>query len=400
MLETPGVVIVGAGLAGAKVAETLRQEGWNDAITIVGTESEGPYERPGLSKGYLQGNDARDDLFVHDEQWYAEHDIVTTLGTTVESIDRTNQTVRLSSGDDLAYDHLVLATGSEPRTLNLPGADADGILTLRTLGDSDRLREAFGHAKRLVVVGAGWIGLEVAAAAHQAGLEVTVLESADLPLQHVMGHELGEYFAHLHRSHGINVRTGINVTGFEAVDGHVTAVDVGDAHVPADLVLLGVGITPRVQLAEAAGLDVDNGIIVDERMYTSDRAILAVGDVTNAYNERRRERLRVEHWDNAIRQGELAGKSIAGRNDVYDWEPYFFTDQFDLGMEYVGHHHPDDEVVIRGDKASGEFIAFWLHEGVVTAAMNVNIWDVNDDLRALIGTERSAKDLKQLDFGE
>lgn len=400
MLKTPGVVIVGAGLAGAKVAEVLRQEGWRDDITIVGAEPEPPYERPGLSKGYLQGNDERKDLFVHDEKWYADHDVTTRFATTVESIDRDAKTVRLSSGEDLGYSHLVLATGSEPRTLDLPGADADGIVTLRTIGDSDRLREQVARAENVVVIGGGWIGLEVAAAAQEAGRHVTVLEAGQWPLGRVMGEEMAEYFVELHRRHGVNLRTSVQVTGFETEGGKVTGVEIGGAALPADLVVVGVGITPRVALAEAAGLDVDNGVLVDERMVTSDRAILAVGDIANAYSERYRERLRVEHWDNAIRQGELAAKSIAGRNDVYDWAPYFFTDQFDLGMEYVGHHNPDDEVVIRGDTSEGEFIAFWLRDGVVTGAMNVNIWDVNDDLRALLGTERSAKDLKQLDFGE
>jgi 3-phenylpropionate/trans-cinnamate dioxygenase ferredoxin reductase subunit len=249
--------------------------------------------------------------------------------------------------------------------------------------DSQALRESFGHGKRVVVIGAGWIGLEVAAAATEAGTQVTVLEFADVPLRAALGDRLGAYFAQLHRSHGVDLRTGISVAGIDGGD-IVKAVRAGGEMFPADLVLVGVGAVPNAELAQRAGLTVDNGIVVDDHLRAREH-VFAIGDVANASNAALGERLRVEHWDNAIRQGNLAGRVILGEDARYDWQPYFYTDQFDLGMEYVGRGAATDDVVIRGSEDSGQFIAFWQRQGVVTAAMNVNIWDVNDDLRALIG---------------
>lgn len=386
MNTTPGIVVVGAGLTAAKAVQVMREEGHAGAITLIGEEPERPYERPALSKDYLQGKSPADDLFVHPENWYAEHDVETRFGEPVVSIDRGASTVALASGQRVPYDRLLVATGSRPRILDLPGADLDGVLSLRRIGDSDRIRATYVTAQKVVIVGAGWIGLETAAAARAAGVEVTVLEYAPLPLGRVLGDELATYFAELHRRNGVDLRTSVSVSELIGVDGRVTAVRVGDEEIPADAVIVGVGIIPNAELASAAGLDVDNGIVVDEHLRTSDPAIFAAGDVANALNPTLGGRVRVEHWDNAIRQGQLAGRTVLGRDDAYDWQPYFYTDQFDLGMEYVGHASPDDAVVIRGDKDSGEFIAFWLDGDRVTAGMNVNIWDVNDDLRALVGS--------------
>ena len=385
MAADPGCVVIGAGRAAANVVQTLREEGFGDSITLVGGERDRPYERPALSKDYLQGNAAAGTLFVHEESWYADHDVDTVFGDAAVSIDRLGNRVWLESGDSLAYRQLVLATGASPRLLDIPGTDLAGVHTLRTIADSDALRSALSQVDRCVVIGAGWIGLEVAAAARAAGREVTVLEYAPLPLQRVMGDELGRYFAELHLSNGVDLRTGVSVSAIVGSAGQVTGVQTDGGLVPADMVVIGVGAAPNTALAADAGLKVDDGIVVDEHLRTSVPEILAVGDVANAHNVALGRRVRVEHWDNAIRQGRLAARSILGRSDRYDWQPYFYTDQFDLGMEYVGHGHPDDDLVIRGDITSGEFIAFWLREGVVTAAMNVNIWDVNDDLRSLIG---------------
>ena len=385
MSENPGIVVIGGGLAAAKAVETLREEGFEGSITLIGDESERPYERPPLSKDYLQGKSTSDDLFVHDEGWYGEHQVETRFGDAAVSIDRELRTVTLASGDTVPYEHLLLATGSRPNTLRIPGADLGGVFSLRRIGDSDQIRAAFAEAKKLVVIGAGWIGLETAAAARAAGLEVTVLEYASLPLQRVLGDELAQYFAELHRRNGVDLRTSVSVTEIVGTDGRVSAVRVDDESFPADMVIVGVGISPNAEIASAAGLAVDNGVTVDERLRTSDPTIFAAGDVANAHSTTLGANIRVEHWDNAIRQGQLAAKSMLGEAVSYDWQPYFYTDQFDLGMEYVGYASAGDNVVIRGDKASGEFIAFWLSDGVLTAGMNVNIWDVNDDIRALIG---------------
>ena len=386
MTDSPGIVVVGAGLAAAKAIETLREEGYEGAITLIGDETDRPYERPALSKDYLQGKQSSEDLFVHPADWYTEHQIETHFGAAAVSIDRALRVVTLASGATVHYEQLLLATGSRPNTLPIPGADLAGVCSLRRLRDSDQIRSAFAEAKKLVVIGAGWIGLETAAAARAAGLDVTVLEYAALPLQRVLGDELATYFAELHRANGVDLRTSVSVTSLEGTNGQVTAVRVGDESIPADMVIVGIGISPNVELAAEAGITVDNGITVDEQLRSSDAAVFAAGDVANAHNTALEAGIRVEHWDNAIRQGKLAAKSMLGEQVAYDWQPYFYTDQFNLGMEYVGYASADDDVVIRGDKASGEFIAFWLAGEVVKAGMNVNVWDVNDDIRALIGT--------------
>ncbi len=385
MSDSPGIVVVGAGLAAAKAIETLREEGFEGAITLIGDEADRPYERPALSKDYLQGKKSSDDLFVHPEGWYDDHQVDTRFGDAAISIDREARTVTLASGDTIPYDQLLLTTGSRPNTLKIPGADLAGVFSLRRIDDSDQIRASFSSAKKLVVIGAGWIGLETAAAARAAGLDVTVLEYAALPLQRVLGDELATYFAELHCKNGVDLRTSVSVTSLDGTEGRVTSVRVGDEEIPADMVIVGVGISPNSELASEAGIAVDNGITVDERLRTSDPTIFAAGDVANARNAALGDAIRVEHWDNAIRQGKLAAKSMLGEEVAYDWQPYFYTDQFDLGMEYVGYASAEDDVVIRGDKDSGEFIAFWLSEGVLKAGMNVNVWDVNDDIRALIG---------------
>jgi 3-phenylpropionate/trans-cinnamate dioxygenase ferredoxin reductase subunit len=377
------VVIVGAGLAAAHVASTIREAGDQRPVTIIGDEGRRPYERPGLSKGVLQGKDTPESLYVHDAGWYEENGIQTRFDDPATTIDVAEQKVGLASGRSVPYADLVIATGARPRTLDLPGIGLHGVHSLRRMPDSQALRESFGQGKRLVVIGAGWIGLEVAAAATEAGTQVTVLEFADVPLRAALGDRLGAYFAQLHRSHGVDLRTGITVSGIDGSDA-VTGVRAGGELFPADLVLVGVGAVPNAELAQRAGLTVDNGIVVDDHLRAGEH-VFAIGDVANASNVALGERLRVEHWDNAIRQGNLAGRVILGEDARYDWQPYFYTDQFDLGMEYVGRGAATDDVVIRGSEDSGQFIAFWQRQGVVTAAMNVNIWDVNDDLRALIG---------------
>jgi len=384
-MET-GHVIVGASLAGAKAAEALREQGYQGPITLIGAEAERPYERPPLSKGYLLGSTEREKIFVHPAGWYAEHGIDLRLSTAVTAIDPAGHGVELAGGERLDFDRLLLATGAEPRRIPVPGGDAPEVMYLRRVGDSDRLKAAFRPGARVVIVGAGWIGLETAAAARTAGAEVTVLEAAELPLLRVLGREVAEVFADLHRAHGVDLRFGVQVAEVRP-DG----VRLGDGTVvPADTVVVGVGIAPNTTLAEAAGLEVDNGVRTDEHLRTSHPDVFACGDVANAFHPLYGRPIRVEHWANALNQPKVAAASMLGREAVYDRVPYFYTDQYDLGMEYTGYAEPGgyDRVVFRGDVAAREFIAFWLSGERVLAGMNVNVWDVTDPIRELARSGR------------
>jgi 3-phenylpropionate/trans-cinnamate dioxygenase ferredoxin reductase subunit len=380
-------VIVGASLAGASAAGALRDKGFQGRIVLIGAEPHLPYERPPLSKGYLAGSAERDKVYVHPASWYAEHGIELCLNQAVSRIDRDARAVELADGSRLGYDKLLLTTGARPRTLTVPGADADGVHLLRTLDDSDSLRELLARISRLVVIGAGWIGLEVSAAARQAGVEVTVVESAELPLLRVLGPEVARVFADLHVQHGVDFRFNASLAEIRTSNGGATGVSLGDGTViEADAVLVAVGITPNSELAEAAGLNVDNGVLVDSSLVTSDPGIFAAGDVANARNAFYDKHIRVEHWANALNQPVIAAAAMLDQPADDDRLPYFFTDQYDLGMEYAGYIDQGgyDRVVFRGDVAGREFIAFWVRDDRVLAAMNVNVWDVVDDLKTLI----------------
>ena len=388
MAEERGHVIVGAALAGAKTAEHLRTEGYDGPITLIGAESELPYERPPLSKDYLRGESPREDARVHPEGFYAEHEIDLRTGTTVEEIDVDASEVALAGGERVGYERLLIATGAEPRRLDVPGGDLDGVLYLRDLGDADRLAAELDRGGRLVVVGGGWIGTEVAASARQKRLEATVLERGKLPLERILGMEVAEIWADVHRHHRIDLRVETQLEGFRG-DGRVEAVSItGGEEIPVDLVVVGIGVAPRTGLAERAGIEVDNGIVVDERLETSVPGVFAAGDVANAYHPFLGRRIRVEHWANALHQPEVAARAMLGKEASYDRLPYFFTDQYDVGMEYAGYATEWDDVVFRGDPAGGEYIVFWLHDGRVVAGMNVNVWDVTDDIQALIRSRR------------
>jgi len=389
----PTFVIVGASLAGAKAAETLRDEGFDGQIVLLGTEMERPYERPPLSKGYLLGNDERESVYVHPAGWYAEHDVDLRVGVTVTGIDRAVSAVLTSAGSIVPYDKLLLTTGASPRRLNFPGSDRPEVLYLRTVQDSDRLRAAFQARPRVAVAGAGWIGLETTAAARSAGCPVTVLEPQPGALQEQIGPELGTIFADLHRSHGVNFRFGERAVEFQPG----LVITSAGAEVPADLLVVGIGAAPNDELAALAGLEVGNGVLTDEALRTTDPDIFAAGDVANSFNPLLGYRVRVEHWANALNGGPVAARSMLGQPVVYDPVPYFYTDQYDLGMECAGLPTPGtyDEVAYRGDRSSLEFIAFWLSGGKVVAGMNVNVWDVNDDIQSLIRSARQV-DLSRL----
>ncbi|UVI37711.1 NAD(P)/FAD-dependent oxidoreductase [Brevibacterium spongiae] len=402
MAEEFGTVVIGAGIGGGTVVEELRDAGYAGSIALVGADPAAPYYRPDLSKKVmLEGSDPADSA-LRGEDWYSAHDVSTFFGTAVTAIDPASQTVTLGDDQQLTYGQAILATGSTPRTLDVPGAQLGNIHTLRDAGDAVAIRSQFGEGKKVAVIGGGWIGLEVAAAAKTHGCDVTVILHTDAPpLSSVLGTQLGEYFEELHRKNGVNFLKQADTTAFTGSDA-VEAVETSAGSVPADLVVVGIGADPTTGPAASAGLTVDDGVVVDEHMRSSDGSILAIGDIANAQNVLRDERLRVEHWDNAVRQAAVAASTITGGSAVYDWQPYFYTDQFDLGMEYVGRGGPDDDVVIRGDKASDEFIVFWHRDGRVTAAMNVNVWDYGDELRALIGKEVPAARLadEQVSVGE
>ena len=385
------ILVVGGGFAAAHAVTTLRTEGYTARLTVVGAEPHLPYERPPLSKDYLMGKAERDSVFVHPAQWYAEYGIDLRLATTATALDAEARTVILSDGSELSADAILLATGARPRRLDLPGTDLAGVVSLRTLDDSEVLAALISRSQRLAIVGAGWIGLEVAAAARLAGVEVTVLDSAELPLVGVLGPEVAQVFADLHTEHGVDLRMGVQVAGIAGDGVRATGVELTDGSVvAADHVLLAVGAVPNVELAQAAGLEVDNGIVVDAALRTSAPGVWAAGDVANAYHPVLHQRIRVEHWDNAKQQGAAAARSILGQDVSYVRLPYFFTDQYDLGMEYTGYVPKGgyDQVVLRGDVEGREFVALWLNGGQVLAGMGVNVWDAMDPVRELVTSRR------------
>jgi len=386
------IVVVGAALAGGRAATALRAEGHDGPITLVGAEPHRPYERPPLSKGFLTGSAELDSVFVHPEAWYAENDVELRMGTRATAIDRNAQRVVLGGGQELPYDRLLLATGAFPRPLTVPGAEELQPYYLRTIEDSERLKAAFRAGARVVVVGAGWIGLEAAAAARSAGAEVVVLEYAELPLLRVLGAEMGRVFADLHIEHGVDLRCGVRIASARAGERPGTGALVLEdgTEVAGDVVLAGVGVAPDVELARVAGLTVDDGIVVDASLRTADPAVFAAGDVANAFHPLYQRHIRVEHWANALNQPLTAARAMLGKPASYERLPYFFSDQYDLGMEYTGYVVPGgyDRVVVRGDLAAREFIAFWLSGDHVVAGMNVNVWDVTAPIGDLIRSGR------------
>ena len=388
------LAIVGASLAGAKAAEGARQSGFDGRIVLIGEEDAAPYERPPLSKAVLRGEEAPETTRVHPDGFYAEHDIE-ILTDHADGLDAERRSIQLAGGDEVRFNSAVIATGAQPRPLTVPGAELEGVLYLRSVGDSLRLQAAIRGASRVAVIGAGWIGSEVAASARQIGADVVLVEPAPTPLYGVLGETIGGVVAQLHTDHGVELRLG---TGLRELRGTTTVNEIvlEDGGVePADVVVVGVGVAPRTELASTAGLVIDNGIVVDQYLESSSAGIYAAGDVASAWHPHYGRHIRVEHWANALNQGPTAGRNATGQRDAYNRLPYFFSDQYDLGMEYVGYAAKDDAVAVRGDLETREFIAFWHRDGNVTAAMNVNVWDVVEDLKAIVGAHRAA-DLDRL----
>lgn len=377
------IVIVGAGLAGATAVTELREKGYGGGIVLIGAETHLPYERPPLSKGFLMGEQEFEETLVHDRGWYDDEGVDLRLETRATRIDLHKKLVHTEPvGDgqpaEIHYDKLLLATGASPRALDL-GDGVGPLLTLRTVEDSISLRTSLKADAHVVIVGGGWIGLEVASAARQSGAEVTVFEGGSLPLLRVLGPEIATLFAELHRGHGVDLR----------LESKPIVSDLADT----DVVLAAIGVTPDVALAADAGLAVDNGVLVDATLRTSDKDVFAVGDIANHDHPSLGRRIRVEHWDNAIEQAKVAAHNLLGAAEQYDRQPYFFTDQYDLGMEYVGNVGPDgyDRVEIEGptNVLEGDaFRAFWIRGGKVVAAMHANDWDASDVIRDSIGTAR------------
>ncbi len=390
MASSTAFVIVGGGLAAAKAVEALRDNNFDGHIVILAEEMRLPYERPPLSKEYLAGKKSLDDFTVQNSDWYRAHQVDLRLGSRVSSLDCAAHTVGLPDGTTVAYDKLLLATGSASRRPPIPGCDADGVHYLRTYDDAAALNSVLNVGSSLAVVGAGWIGLEVAASARQRGVNVTVVETAKQPLVAALGETVGEVFANLHRDHGVDLRLQTQVeeiTRAEGTDGAATGLRMRDGStVAADAVLVAVGAKPNVELAERAGLSMgDGGVLVDTSLRTSDPDIYAVGDIAAAQHPLFDGRIRTEHWANALKQPAVATAGMLGSPGEYAELPYFFTDQYDLGMEYVGHAPSFERVVFRGDVPGREFVAFWLDgDNRVLAGMNVNVWDVLDDVKSLI----------------
>ena len=389
MADSRTFVIVGAGMAGAKAAESLRTEGFEGRIALVGSESEAPYERPPLSKDYLRGESPREKARVHPDGFYDEHDIELITGETAVAMDAGARTVTLDSGRVLDYDRLLLATGSVPRRPPIPGADLPEVHVLRTLADSDRLRDVIAQGGPLVLVGAGWIGCEIAASARQLGAQVTLVDQAQAPLEQVLGPEVGGHFAALHRAHGVELRLGSGVARIEGGAGVERVVLADGTSLEAAAVLLGVGVAPDTRLAELGALRVDDGIVVDEHLRSSAPDVFAAGDVASAMHPRYGRHIRVEHWSVALNQGTAAGRFMLDAGEPYDRLPYFFSDQYDTGMEYTGLHRPGDRLVVRGRLEDQAFQAFWLDDADrVSAGMHVNDWDAIEPIRRLIESGR------------
>ncbi|HWT49729.1 MAG TPA: FAD-dependent oxidoreductase [Mycobacterium sp.] len=390
MASSTTFVIVGGGLAGAKAVEALRDNNFDGHIILFAEEPYLPYERPPLSKEYLAGKKSLADFTVDNSDWYRDRHVDLRLNSRVASLDSAAHTVGLPDGTTVAYDKLLLATGSASRRPPIPGSDADGVHYLRTYDDAVALNSVLIEGRSLAVVGAGWIGLEVAAGARQRGVDVTVVETAKQPLVAALGETVGEVFADLHRDHGVDLRLQVQVeeiTRAEGAYGSATGLRMRDGStVASDAVLVAVGAKPNVDLAEQAGLSMgDGGVLVDASLCTSDPDIYAAGDIAAAEHPLFNTRIRTEHWANALKQPAVAAAGMLGKPGEYAELPYFFTDQYDLGMEYVGHAPSYERVVFRGDVAGREFVAFWLDgDNRVLAGMNVNIWDVLDDVKALI----------------
>lgn len=386
------IIIAGAGHAGGQAAASLRQEGFEGEIVVIGDEPHIPYQRPPLSKQYLAGEHGLERVYLRPEKFYADRSIIIRSGVRVEAIDRAAQTVATSDGDSLSYEKLLLATGSRPRLLQLDTGDLAGVHYLRTIADVDAIRAEMAPGRKVAVVGGGYIGLEVAAVCIEAGLEVRVIEMEDRILKRVTTPDMSEFYHDLHSSRGVTLHTGTKVTGFAGND-TVRQVLCGESAFDADLVIIGIGIVPNVELAADAGLACDNGIVVDDRCRTADPNIYAAGDCTNHPNPLLDRRLRLESVPNAMEQARVAAANMSGGDKAYASVPWFWSDQYDLKLQMVGFAADGDTEVLRGDKSANSFAVFHLKNGAITAVDAVNSPKEFMICRRLIGREVDARAL-------
>jgi 3-phenylpropionate/trans-cinnamate dioxygenase ferredoxin reductase component len=366
------VVIVGAGHAAGQVAASLRQDGHEGPIIMLGDEPVIPYQRPPLSKQYLSGEQAIERVYLRPQKFYDDKNIDVRTGVTVDEIDRAAKSVHTTAGDTIGYDHLIIATGSRARKLSIEGSALGGIHYLRSVADVDAIRGEMAPGKKLVIVGGGYIGLEVASVAVVAGLEVHVIEMEARILQRVTTADMSAYYHQLHVGRGVHIHVSTGVTGFTGANGRVTAVMAGDKSFPADLVIVGIGIIPNIEIAKEAGISCENGIVVDEHCRTSDPDIYAIGDCTNHPNPLLGRRLRLESVPNAMEQARVASANIRGDAKTYAAIPWFWSDQYELKLQMVGFSADGNQQVLRGNKAANQFAVFYLKDGVVVAADAVN----------------------------
>ena len=384
-----GMVIIGAGHAAGQAAASLRQEKYNGPITIIGDEPHLPYQRPPLSKAYLSGSQEVERVYLRAEKFYQDKDIDLKLSTRATAIDPDAKVVELADGSSIDYDKLLISTGSRPRILNIPGSDLGGIHYLRTIDDVDGIRAEMREGANLVIVGGGYIGLEVAAVGVEQGLNVHVLEMEERILQRVTTPTMSKYYDELHRGRGVNIHTNTGVTGFSG-DGKVQKVLCGDTEFAADMVIVGIGIVPNIELAQAAGLTCDNGIVVDDHCQTSNPDIYAAGDCTNHPNALLDRRLRLESVPNAMDQARTSAANMLGGDKSYAAIPWFWSDQYELKLQMVGFSADGNREVLRGDMAANQFAVFYLKDNTVVAADAVNSPKEFMLCKQLVGKEADA----------
>ncbi len=380
-------VIVGASQTASVAARTLRRRGFDGHIVMVGEEADLPYQRPPLSKEYLQGEQERDELVLLTEEWCGQNDVDLRLGVRAERLRPTERAVELADGSRIVGDAVLLATGARPRTL--PGVFGDRVVYLRTIEDADRLRAFLQPGARVITVGGGFIGSEIASSATAAGADVTILEATDVPLERIVGRQVGQICGDIHRSRGVDLRTGQLVESILASESGVSVTTRDGNLVEGDVVVVGIGTVPNVELTEGSGVEVDNGIVVDEYCRTNVENVFAAGDVANHYHPLFGCRLRVEHFDNANKQGMAAGKNMLGKPTAFNDPHWFWSDQYDLNLQHVGHAPQWDDVVLRGSTEDFDFSAFYLHKGVVRAAFAVERGDDISAARQLIAAQAS-----------
>jgi 3-phenylpropionate/trans-cinnamate dioxygenase ferredoxin reductase subunit len=365
-------VIVGAGVAGGGAAAALREEGFDGRVVLIGAEQQPPYERPPLSKEYLRGESSFERALFQPPDFYDENGVETRFGVRATRVDAAEKVVELDGGERVAYDRLLVATGGRNRRFRIPGMDLEGIYSLRTVADSDRIRAEISPGRRAVVVGMGFIGSEVAASLRQSGVDVVVVDRNEVPLRRVLGEEVGRVIEGIHRDHGTSMIFEDTVAAFEGVGRVERATTARGRRIECDFVVVGLGVEPVTDLLADTGAEIDNGVVVDEYLRTGVEGIYAAGDVANHYHPVFGRRIRVEHWQNALKQGPVVARNMLDKDEPYDEIPWFWSDQYEHNLQYAGFHTEWDELVVRGSMEERNFVAFYRKDRRVLAAVAVN----------------------------